>query len=90
MFFSSAQAQFAYPKGQKSGKVKIHLITAPKPRYYETSTILEQDLRELQNPAFLFAELGLGQAEKHLSSAPFYTLFFICLALVVVLCAHVC
>ena len=34
--------------------------------------------------AFLFAEMGLGQAEQHLSWPPVYTLFFVCLALVVV------
>ena len=50
----------------------------------ETSTILEQDLRELQNSAFLFAVMGLGQGEQHLSGPPVYTLFFVCLALVVV------
>ena len=60
--------------------------------------ILEQDLRELQTSAFLFAEMGLSQAEQHLSWQPVYTLFFVCLALAVVnvqgstnswLCAHV-
>ena len=33
----------------------------------QTRTILEQELQELQNSAFFFAEMGLGQAEQHLS-----------------------
>ena len=41
--------------------------------YMVTSTILEQDLRELKNSTFLFAEMGLGQAEQHLSCPPVYT-----------------
>ena len=32
----------------------------------------------------IFAEMDLGQAEQHLSWPPVYTLFFVCLALVVV------
>jgi hypothetical protein len=47
-------------------------------------TILEQDLRELQNSAFLFVEMGLGQIEQHLSWPTVYTLFSVCLALVFV------
>ena len=31
----------------------------------------------------IFAEMDLGQAEQHLSWPPVYTLFFVCLALVV-------
>jgi hypothetical protein len=31
----------------------------------------------------IFAEMGLGQAEQHLLWPPVYTLFFVCLALVV-------
>ena len=50
----------------------------------KTSTIPEQDLRGLQNSAFLFAEMGLSQAEQHLLWQPVYTLFFVCLALVIV------
>ena len=41
-----------------------------------TSTILEQELQELQKSSFLFAEMGLGQAEQHLSWPTVYTLFF--------------
>ena len=32
----------------------------------KTSMILEQDLRELKNSAFLFSEMSLGQGEQHL------------------------
>ena len=35
---------------------------------------------ELQNSAFLFAEMGSGQAEQHLSWTPVYSLFFVCLS----------
>ena len=49
----------------------------------KTSTILEQDLQELRNSAFLLAEMGLGQGEQHISWPPVYTLFFVWLALVV-------
>jgi hypothetical protein len=36
-----------------------------------------------KNSAFLFAEIGLGQAEQHLLWPHVYTLLFVCLALVV-------
>ena len=49
----------------------------------ETSTILEQDLRELHS-SFLFTEMDLGRNEQHLSWPPVYTLVFVCLALVLV------
>jgi hypothetical protein len=39
---------------------------------------------ERKNSAFLFGEMGLGQAEQHLSWPPVYTLFFVSLVLVVV------
>jgi hypothetical protein len=52
--------------------------------------------RRGKNSAFLCAEMGSGQAEQQISWPPIYTLFFVCLALVVVqgsansrLCAHV-
>jgi hypothetical protein len=48
----------------------------------KTSMILENYLRELQNSAFLFAKMGLGQGLQHLSGPPVNTLFFVCLALV--------
>jgi hypothetical protein len=59
--------------------IRVHVILFEK-----TSTILEQDLQELQNSAFLLAEMGLSQAEQHLLWQPVYTLFFVCLALVIV------
>ena len=31
----------------------------------KTSTILDQELRELQKSAFLFAQMDLGQTEQH-------------------------
>jgi hypothetical protein len=41
-------------------KLKLLQIVKRDVICFITSTILEQDLRELQNSAFLFAEMGFG------------------------------
>ena len=67
---------------------KLHLIiSTQKENNQNLRTELAGVLKlnqERKNSAFLFAEMGFGQAEQHLSWPPVYTLFFVCLALVVV------
>ena len=56
-------------------EVKLnHIRNWTKSDSVKTSTILEQDLREFQNSAILFAEMGSGQADQHISRPPVHTL----------------